>query len=1057
MRTGCLLDALAPGLRARRFAVSLICAWYCCFATATLASSELERAQAEYDAAFARYTELVTEGGSGSVERAQADLQAALQRLQAAHSRSQTPRPAAPASDAGSGPAPAAAAEAAFQRGLAWYRGTDGPVDKPAAAREFGVAARAGHPRAQFNLGRMLWTGDGVPRDVPGGVQWMLKAAQAGQANAQFVIAQAYERGLGLPQDAALGLEWLQRSAAGGEPLAQQELGQRLIEGRGMAADAERGRALIAQAQAAGTAAASTAASAPTLDGERQAVLAALTALIDAQARGDASAMQAALATAHLTGEERQTLSDALARTAGKLALRELQIVPHAIGISGGGQWALLRYQYQFSILAGGEVTPQAGGNLALLHKEAGGWKVQQIVVDELLTLASFELPGNPALTQRGAAAAAACGARGGGLMQPQVVKDAMNQAVDQAISNWRVDETKIAHDAIFSAYGRVPFVGDSVANAYTVYERMKTLLVEVPADFKAGNAQAVMLDIILISWGGVQVVAEYVPGADNATDAIESALDTTRYNTVQRFNYLSLLRQLGKLDFSALPKYLVFRPVSREQRRLIEASLHGRTARQWHGRWPALQAIDVLDDQLLRASPRLVFSIGAEWAIARADSEAMFELARGLGASTPAATTPAEETAYIGLDLTRLALADRSSGDPVLGEFQLTAHARNLAWRLSCQRGTQILKVQLRDGSETQPVTVRNLPFSLIRAIGVGGSDTLEIAVDEQRTALHVDANLAPAPDGLEVRAPEILKSACVRRRLTGTDLIEAGINDEWPQATLNIKGRQAGVAALEFSWPASQELPAMTLPLLVNVHANLPAEPAATPAAPAATDAIDLECGYRLQRIPNWEGAADGGSLTLQRAKVSAKAGTCGWESTMTAQIDLSCNPLFGPADAAAASAELRKEDAEFEGYSWYAGSSFEDVVSGTFRGPLRTTRQNFEGGGWSGGYRPDGIGGQAHGFLFSGDNRVEISYSVAGSGCWDNSDKDWLIAQAAAAMAEARAVALGAAAPEVHAEALPGGPSPWTQAADRTLRGGRVESASPGERLQVDGARE
>ncbi len=180
--------------------------------------AQLDRAQAEYDAAFEHYSRIATEGGN--VADALAEYRAARQRLDALKAR--------PAQIDGAAPAETtdAPGEAAFRRGREAYNGTAGAVDKFAAAREFELAAQAGHAKAQYNLGRMLWSGDGIARDVATALHWMTLAAEAGEANAQFVLAQAYERGLGVAKDAGLARQWLQRAAAGGEPMAMRALGE---------------------------------------------------------------------------------------------------------------------------------------------------------------------------------------------------------------------------------------------------------------------------------------------------------------------------------------------------------------------------------------------------------------------------------------------------------------------------------------------------------------------------------------------------------------------------------------------------------------------------------------------------------------------------------------------------------------------------------------------------------------------------------------------------------------------------------------------------------------
>lgn len=533
-------------------------------------------------------------------------------------------------------------AEAAYQRGQTAYQGRGQAVDKALAAREYAQAAQAGHARAQYNLGRMLWSGDGVSRDVPGALGWMQRAADAGEANAQFVLAQAYESGLGVPKDAALGLQWLERAAAGGEPLAQRELGQRLIDGRGVSADPVRGRALIAAAGAG---------AAPAATGERAQVLAALRKLLQAQGRGDLAVMRSALATDGLDAEQQRELDAALRRGAG-LRFRVILVEPEATGIQG--EWALLRYRYQIEIETGSAPVAQAGGNLALLQRTTQGWKVHRIVVDEALTLATHLSVAVPTLTQQPATAhdrVCQTPIRPPGLIEAEEFRELANSAID----SWQVDEGKLTRDAVFSAFGKLTHVGDFISNSYTAYERLRTLGVELPADVFAGNVEATLLDISLMTWGGVQFIAEPFPYADHLTDLAESALENVRYNAVQRFNYLELLKRLKHQDFKALPHFLFLRPSSQAQFDLARRALHLRTAAEWHGRWPALRAIDVLSDAFLRSDPLLRFSIGAELAIRKSENETHYELARALGLRS--ATAGGDDmVAYVPLDLTLVA-----------------------------------------------------------------------------------------------------------------------------------------------------------------------------------------------------------------------------------------------------------------------------------------------------------------------------------------------------------------------------------------------------------------
>ena len=722
---------------------------------------------------------------------------------------------------AASGPAVSADdADAAYHRGLSAYKGSAGVVDKAAAAREFAVAANAGHARAQFNLARMLWTGEGVARDPRTALVWMQRAAEAGEANAQFVLAQVYETGNGVPRDPGVAQEWLQRAAAGGEPLAQRELGQRLLEGRGMPADPERGRALLAKADGR-KAAPGTAGTTPgdNRDAQRQPVLAALRALLDAQGRGDGAAMRELVTSAGLDAAQSRQMNAALQR-APQLRFKDLELIPHAVGISG--DFALVRYQYRMTVQTVGVESLQSGGNLALLVREAGTWKVQQIFVDEALTLASYQLAGSPEPRNRQTGSAATCAspARGSGLLDP----DEFRQQANAAIDAWQVDEGKLTRDAVYSAVGHIWLVGDVISSGYTAYERLKTLAVELPTDVRSGNTKAALLDMSLVAWGGVQVVAEVIPYVDNLADVAESGLESWRYDAVQRFSYLQLLKQLDRADYAKLPKYLILRPTTAAQRALVRSSLHLDRAADWHGRWPALRGIDVLSDALLRSDPRLVFSVGVELRILKSENETHFMLARDLGLPTARSGPYDDEIAYVPLDLTRRVKGDNSSGDGVLTDFTMPTRVPYVYYRASCARGEMNLQLLMEDLATTEPVRVRNLPFNLIRGAHlVGGpfdqAQDAPLQVGQRVDGIRVQAELLAAERGLNVLAPEILKSSCVGHRQLNPEVLGVDTVGAWPAMTLTLQGQAAGTSTLQFHFAARSTLPALVVSLPVGV----------------------------------------------------------------------------------------------------------------------------------------------------------------------------------------------------------------------------------------------
>ena len=136
----------------------------------------------------------------------------------------------------------------------------------------------------------------------------------------------------------------------------------------------------------------------------------------------------------------------------------------------------------------------------------------------------------------------------------------------------WRADEGKITRDLAYSAFGRIPLVGDLVANGYTAMERLQTLAVELPADVRAGDIKTSLLDLSLVAWGGVQVVAEVVPGFDNLTDLGETFLQSARDEMARQRAYWQLLAALQRGDHLRAPKYLFLRPLSHDSARPIHS-----------------------------------------------------------------------------------------------------------------------------------------------------------------------------------------------------------------------------------------------------------------------------------------------------------------------------------------------------------------------------------------------------------------------------------------------------------------------------------------------------
>lgn len=589
--------------------------------------------------------------------------------------------------------------------------------------------------------------------------------------------------------------------------------------------------ALQAQAAEAAPAAAAPAATAPADPAsERAAVLAALGGFLDAQARGDAAAARAHLALAHLAPAQRAQVERVLTRVVARMRLSDLQWRALAVGVSG--ELALVRYQYRLTQVVGDERLPQAGGMVAFLLREGSQWKLLQVVVDEALTQATFDSVQAPlALRPRSGHQSLACAAQGPspGLVDPVEYWEALDACIEQ----WHVDAGKLKRDAVFSLVGSVPLAGDLVSSSYTLYERLKGVLVELPADIAEGHTDVVLLDLTLVGCGGLQILTELIPGADSQTDALEAAVDHARFATQQRHRYLELMRQVRAENFLGLKKYLFQRFPSREAFERARRELHYRTAADWHGRWPALRGIDLLAEGFMREQAEWLFEVGAELVIEKERQQKGYAAAMDLGLRGD------DKVAYVPLRLTAHARGDASRGDPLLGPLDLKAWPGYLMFKLGCAPGERLLSVRLADGSATEDVRVRNLPYNLIASVGLqgwpsGAEGRLEVG--QTVAGLRLQVAMQPSDTGGQVQAPALLDSPCVHRGLLDRAVLAVDSDGEGPDLSLKLTGLAAGESALVFRFDATRSAPERDLSIPIAVT-----DPAA--------GSVDLDGDWSLQ----------------------------------------------------------------------------------------------------------------------------------------------------------------------------------------------------------------
>ncbi len=129
------------------------------------------------------------------------------------------------------------AADAQYELGKLYAKGSGVKEDYKQAAKWYRSAANQGHAGAQLALGELYEAGQGVPHDDAEAAKYYRQSAEQGNATAQYGLAVLCVTGRGVPQDTPEALKWYRHAADQGDELAQYHLGMRYYEGKGVVAD----------------------------------------------------------------------------------------------------------------------------------------------------------------------------------------------------------------------------------------------------------------------------------------------------------------------------------------------------------------------------------------------------------------------------------------------------------------------------------------------------------------------------------------------------------------------------------------------------------------------------------------------------------------------------------------------------------------------------------------------------------------------------------------------------------------------------------------------------
>ncbi|MBU0655198.1 MAG: SEL1-like repeat protein [Gammaproteobacteria bacterium] len=191
------------------------------FAIPPVLASELDEAKAAYDAAFERYTKLVTtDAGAGDVLQALEEYkQAHIRYMTLSNSARPPPEPQA-TSEAGSLDTSGIEGIVSIDDAPTTAPPQSAPTDKTALEKQ----AQAGNPQAMEVLALTYQSSYNGQADPYRAIELLKQAAKAGDANAMVALAEEYESGLWIKQDNNKANTLRTQAAKLGSRLAEWEL-----------------------------------------------------------------------------------------------------------------------------------------------------------------------------------------------------------------------------------------------------------------------------------------------------------------------------------------------------------------------------------------------------------------------------------------------------------------------------------------------------------------------------------------------------------------------------------------------------------------------------------------------------------------------------------------------------------------------------------------------------------------------------------------------------------------------------------------------------------------
>ena len=248
-----------------------------------------------------------------------------------------------------------------------------------------------------------------------------------------------------------------------------------------------------------------------------------LRAALEAQVKGDVEGMLSHFALDRYSTEAVAASRKMLAKAAELASFEDFQLTIRAVSVGESGQMAVVRAQMSYVMNAPDYRAPAVEGVFAVLVKSGNAWKLGTIDPDPLLD-EELHAPAEEIPMGKGAPRSA----------QPVNIKE-LNERLDKALNGTHLDDVKLAADSTVSVIGKVPGVGDAIANVYQIANVIKDAP-DAVVDFKDhGFTRVGFLKAAQVAVGVAQIVTEALPGPDSITDLVAMHLSQMTANAEVR------------------------------------------------------------------------------------------------------------------------------------------------------------------------------------------------------------------------------------------------------------------------------------------------------------------------------------------------------------------------------------------------------------------------------------------------------------------------------------------------------------------------------------------